>query len=230
MVRNMIDSNITIKYVPIFYELNEEYQAKIEQMGIMRNYKKDTTILSKSYSGSGLYVITKGKVKVVENDSEGREIILEFLGEHDYFGEMSIIDNKYPSADVIAMEDTELFFLARDEFLNLLKENPNIGIALLEELTRRLRMSDSKIKSLSIANAEGRIAAAILQIAENTGIIHQGSVQVTLPYQHDIANLAGTSRETVSRVMHALEKKGLIEFDGSKIRIPDYNNFRKSYS
>ncbi len=226
----MIDSNITIKYVPIFSELNEEFLTKIEQMGVMRDYKKDMTILSKSYAGTGLYVITKGKVKVIENETDGREIILELLGEHDYFGEMSLIDNKNPSADVIAMEDTELFFLSREEFLNLLKENPNIGIALLEEMTRRLRMTDTKIKSLSISNAEGRIASAILQIAESTGIIHQGSVQVILPYQHDIANLAGTSRETVSRVLHALEKKGLIEFDGSKIRIPDYSSFRKSYS
>ncbi len=226
----MIDSNIIIKYVPIFSELNEEYLAKIEHMGVMRDYKKDMTILSKSYAGTGLYVITKGKVKVSENDPDGREIILEILNEHDYFGEMSLIDNKNPSADVIAMEDTELFFLAREDFISLLKENPNIGIALLEEMTRRLRMTDTKIKSLSIANAEGRIASALLQIAESTGTIHQGSVQVTLPYQHDIANLAGTSRETVSRVLHALEKKGLIEFDGSRIRIPDYNNFRKSYS
>ncbi len=226
----MIDSNVIIKYVPIFSELNQEYLGKIEQMGVMRDYKKDMTILSKSYVGTGLYVITKGKVKVAENDPDGREIILEILGEHDYFGEMSLIDNKKPSANVIAMEDTELFFLAREEFVRLLKENPNIGIALLEEMTRRLRMTDTKIKSLSISNAEGRIASAILQIAESSGIIYQGSVQVTLPYQHDIANLAGTSRETVSRVLHALEKKGLIEFDGSKIRIPDYSSFRKSYS
>ncbi len=226
----MIDSNVIIKYVPIFSELNEEYLSKIEQMGIMRDYKKDAVILSRSYEGTGLYVITKGSVKVTENNSEGGEIILEMLGEHDYFGEMSLIDNKKPSANVTAMEDTELFFLAREEFIKLLKENPNIGIALLEEMTRRLRMTDTKIKSLSISNAEGRIASALLQIAENTGRIHQGSVQVTLPYQHDIANLAGTSRETVSRVLHALEKKGLIEFDGSRIRIPDYNNFRKSYS
>ncbi len=226
----MIDSNVTIKYVPIFSELNNDYLSKIEQMGVMRNYKKDMTILSKSYEGTGLYVITKGQVKVAENDPDGREIILEILGEHDYFGEMSLIDNKKPSADVIAMDDTELFFLAREEFIRLLKENPNIGIALLEEMTRRLRMTDTKIKSLSISNAEGRIASAILQIAESTGTIRQGSVQVTLPYQHDIANLAGTSRETVSRVLHALEKKGLIEFDGARIKIPDYNSFRKSYS
>lgn len=226
----MSDSNINLKYVPIFSELSEDYLDQIEKLGIIRDYKKNSLILSKSTAGSGLYVITKGKVKVAENNSEGAEIIIEILGEHECFGEMSLIDNKFPSADVIAMEDSELFFLARDEFLRVLKENPNIGIALLEEMTRRLRMSDMKIKSLSISDAEGKIAAAILQLAESTGTIHQGAVQVTLPYQHDIANLAGTSRETVSRVLHSLGKRGLIEVDGSRIKIHNYSTFRKNYS
>jgi CRP/FNR family transcriptional regulator, cyclic AMP receptor protein len=226
----MFESNLILKYVPIFSELDESVISKIEEIGIIRNYKKDSTIIDKSLTGTGLYIITKGKVKVTENEPDGGEIILEMLFENDYFGEMSLIDNKNPSANVVAMENTELFFISREEFQKLLKEKPNIGISLLEEMTRRLRMSDSKIKSLSISDAEGRIAAAILQIAENSGMIHQGTVQVQLPYQHDVANLAGTSRETVSRVLHSLERKGLIEFDGSKLRIPDYNSFRKAYS
>ena len=226
----MFESNLTLKYVPIFSELDDDLLSKIEEIGIIRDFKKDTTIIDRSYNGTGLYIIVKGQVKVTENDSEGGEIILEMLGEHDYFGEMSLIDNKNPSANVTAMEDTQLFFIGRDEFRNILKENPAMGIALLEEMTRRLRITDTKIKSLSIADAEGRIASALLQIAENSGMIHQGAVKVNLPYQHDIANLAGTSRETVSRVLHSLEKKGVIEFEGSHLRIPDYNAFRKSYN
>ncbi|HEY6906297.1 MAG TPA: Crp/Fnr family transcriptional regulator [Ignavibacteriaceae bacterium] len=226
----MFDSKLVLKHVPLFSELDDSLLLKIEEAGIIRAYKKDSIIMDQMYEGTGLYIITSGTVKVTENNDQGGEIILDILGEFDYFGEMSLIDNKNPSANVVAMEKTELFFLAREEFNKLLKENPQIGIALLEEMTRRLRMSDSKIKSLSISNAEGRIGSAILQVAESSGTIHQGSVQVTLPYQHDIANLAGTSRETVSRVLHALERKGIIEFNGSKIRIPDYNSFRKSFS
>lgn len=226
----MFETNFVLKYVPIFSELDESLLSKIEEIGITRNFKKDSTIIDRSYTGTGLYIITKGQVKVTENEPDGGEIILEMLSENDYFGEMSLIDNKNPSANVSAMEDTEVFFISRDEFVKLLKENPNIGISLLEEMTRRLRISDSKIKSLSISDAEGKIAAAILQIAENSGMIQQGTVRVDLPYQHDIANLAGTSRETVSRVLHSLERKGIIEFDGSRLRIPDYNAFRKTYS
>lgn len=226
----MFDSKLVLKNVPIFSELDDSLLSKIEETGIVRFYKKDMDIVNQMYAGTGLYIIITGKVKVTENNAQGGEIILDMLGELDYFGEMSLIDDRNPSANVIAMENTELFFLPRENFIRLLRENPNMGIALLEEMTRRLRMTDSKIKSLSISNAEGKIASAILHIAESSGIIHQGSVQVTLPYQHDIANFAGTSRETVSRVLHSLERKGIIEFDGSKIRIPDYNSFRKSFS
>ena len=198
----MFDSRLVLKHVPIFSDLDDSLLSKIEEVGIVRDYKKDITILNQQYEGTGLYIIINGKVKVTENDSQGGEIILDILGELDYFGEMSLIDNKNPSANVVAMENTELFFLAREEFIRLLNENPIIGIALLEEITRRLRMSDSKIKSLSIANAEGRIASAILHIAENSGTIQQGSVQVTLPYQHVYCkfsrNFQGNSFESSS--------------------------------
>lgn len=226
----MDDSKIILKYVPIFSELSDSILSKIEEAGIIRNFKKDTVILNEFYEGTGLYIIIDGSVKVTENDIEGREIILQLLSQHDYFGEMSLIDGKKPSANVVAMEDCEMFFLSREEFMNLMKSNPEITVALLEELTRRLRFAGIRIKSLSVLNSEGKIASAILQIAENSGRIKQGSVEVVLPYQHDIASMAGTSRETVSRAIHSLEKKGLIEFDGSKVRIPDYNTFKKAYS
>lgn len=226
----MDDSRIILKYVPIFSELKDEILSKIEEAGIIRNYKKDTVILNEFYEGTGLFIIVEGSVKVTENDIDGREIILQLLTQHEYFGEMSLIDGKKPSANVIAMEDCVMFFLSREEFMKLMKEYPEITVALLEELTRRLRFAGIRIKSLSVLNSEGKIASAILQIAENSGRIRQGSVEVVLPYQHDIASMAGTSRETVSRAIHSLEKKGLIEFDGSKVRIPDYNSFKKAFS
>lgn len=226
----MDESKMVLKYVPIFSELDDQLLMKVEDAGILRNYKEDMIILDQSYEGTGLYIIIDGKVKVTENDSDGREIILQILGEHEFFGEMSLIDGKKPSANVIAMEDTELFFLSREEFLQLMHSTPEITIALLEEFTRRLRFAGIRIKSLSLLNSEGKIASAILQIAEDMGKIKQGSVEVLLPFQHDIAGMAGTLRETVSRALHSLEKKGLIEFDGSRVRIPDYNNFKKTFS
>jgi len=225
----MNSTKIILKYVPIFSELDDDIVSRIEELGMIRNYKKDMMIMDETNEGTGLFIVTKGAVKVTRNDSEGREIIITILGEYDYFGEMSLLDGQNPSANVIAMENTELFYLGRDEFMHLVQYNPKITFALLEGLIKRLRAADDKIKSLSLLKAEGKIIAAIIQLAEISGTMKQGQVEVELPFQHDIANIAGTSRETVSRVLHSLEKKGLIHLDGSKIQIPDYNIFKKAY-
>lgn len=223
----MEDSKIILKYVPIFSELEDSILTRIEELGMIRNYKKDMMIVDESNEGPGLFVVKKGAVKVTRNDSEGREIILTILGEYEYFGEMSLLDGQYPSANVIAMENTELFHLGREEFMQLIQFNPKITFAVLEGLIRRLRAADDKIKSLSLLKAEGKIVSAIIQLAEISGTMKQGLVELELPFQHDIANIAGTSRETVSRVLHSLEKKGLVKLDGSKIKIPEYNSFKK---
>ncbi len=226
----MTESKITLKYVPIFSELDDSILSRIQELGLLRNYKKDMLIMDETGDNtSGLFIITKGAVKVTRNDTEGREIILTILGEYEYFGEMSLLDGENPSANVVAMEDTELFYLGREQFMQLIQYNPKITYALLEGLIRRLRAADDKIKSLSLLKAEGKIITAIIQLAEVSGTMKQGLVEFDLPFQHDIANIAGTSRETVSRVLHSLEKKGLVELDGSKIRIPDYNTFKKSF-
>jgi CRP-like cAMP-binding protein len=143
---------------------------------------------------------------------------------------MSLLDGNHPSANVVAMGDTELFYIGREEFIQLIENNPKITYALLEGLIRRLRTADDKIKSLSLLKAEGKIVAAIIQIAETSGTMKQGLVEVELPYQHEIANIAGTSRETVSRILHSLERKGIVQLDGSKIKIPDYDSFRRTFS
>ena len=112
----------------------------------------------------------------------------------------------------------------------MIYKQSEISIALIQVLIQRIRAADMKIKSLSILDADGRVGTVILQLAEETGKIKNGIVEIEkLPFQHDLANMAGTSRETVSRTLHSFAKKGLIERDGSKIRILDYEKFKELY-
>jgi CRP-like cAMP-binding protein len=128
------------------------------------------------------------------------------------------------------MSDSELFIIQREQFLDLLKEHPEISINLLQELTQRLRSADSKIKALSLKDAEGKVATVILQLAEDLGKIKQGVVEIEkLPLQQDLANMAGTSRETISRTLHSFAKKGQVELEGSKLRILNFEKFRETY-
>jgi CRP-like cAMP-binding protein len=225
-------SNYTdfLKQVPIFSDLDEESLKIVANSGVLHSYKKDSLILSEEDAGNALFVIAQGKVKVVRSDSEDKEVILAILNSSDFFGEMALLDGLNRSANVIAMEDSKLFIIQRSEFLNLLRKYPDVSIALLQELSTRLRASSMKIKALSLKDAEGKVATVLLQLADDLGKIRHGVVEIEkLPFQHELANMAGTSRETISRTLHSFAKKGLVELDGSKLRIINYEKFQELF-
>jgi CRP/FNR family transcriptional regulator, cyclic AMP receptor protein len=219
-----------LAYVPIFTELSDETLVKIEKIGTRKIYPKGEVILVEEDAGTALFVIVTGKVKVARSSGDGREVILTILGESDFFGEMAILDGLTRSATVTAIENSELFLIQRNDFLKLLYDHPEVSVALLQELTSRLRNADMKIKALSLKDAEGKVATVILQLADDVGKIKHGKVEIeNLPLQQDLANMAGTSRETISRTLHSFAKKGLVEMEGSKLRILDYEQFKEKF-
>ncbi|MBI5729817.1 MAG: Crp/Fnr family transcriptional regulator [Ignavibacteriales bacterium] len=225
-----MSSSEFLSYVPIFSDLPTETLTMIEKIGTKKIYKKNDVVLMEEEAGTALFVIVKGKVKVARSSNDGREVILTILSESDFFGEMAILDGLTRSATVTAIEDSELFLIQRNDFLNLIREFPEISISLLQELTKRLRSADAKIKALSLKDAEGKVATVILQLADDVGKIKHGKVEIEkLPLQQDLANMAGTSRETISRTLHTFAKKGLIELDGSKLSILDYEKFKEKF-
>jgi CRP/FNR family cyclic AMP-dependent transcriptional regulator len=219
-----------VRNVPVFADIEASELAKIVRVGVRKKYKKGSIILLEEETGAALFVIVSGKVKVVRTDDEGREVILSILGENDFFGEMSILDGLSRSASVVAITKTELFMIHRRDFLKLMQDVPSVAISLLKEMTMRLRKADSQIKSLSLKDATGRVANVILQLADDIGTIRKGRVEIDeLPLQQDLANMAGTSRETISRVIHGFIKKNLVEMRGNKLIINDYEKFKSLY-
>ena len=222
-----------LKNVPIFSELNDDTLFKLSQLGTLKTFDKDSIILSEQDAGSALFVMVSGKVKVarVSNDDKSKEVILTLLNPSDFFGEMALLDGLARSATVTSIEDSRVFIIQRNDFLNLIQEHPEVSIALLQELTQRLRAAGMKIKALSLKDAEGKVATVLLQLADDMGRIKQGVVEIEkLPYQHELANMAGTSRETISRTLHSFAKKGLVELEGTKLRIISYEKFKDLYS
>ena len=227
----MSGSNEFLMYVPIFSELNDDTIEQISKIGVRKSFKKESVILFEHETGSALFVIVEGKIKISRVSDDGREVILTILNDSDFFGEMAILDGLSRSANVTAMEDSELYIIQRNDFIALLQSHPEISISLLKELTQRMRSADLKIKSLSLKDAEGKVATVILQLADDVGKIKNGTVEIEkLPLQHDLANMAGTSRETISRTLHSLVKKELIDLKGSKLRILNYEKFKELFT
>ena len=220
-----------LKFIPIFSELSDNDLLRIARASTKQLYRKDNMILIEEEIGSTMFVILNGRVKISRISDDGREVILSILGEGDFFGEMSILDGETRSANVVTLEDSEILVIRREDFLQMLHDFPQIAINLLKELAHRLRKSDSQIKSLSLQNATGKVASTLLRIADDSGKIHLGQVEIPkLPPQQDLANMAGTSRETISRVIKSLSEKGYCKKMGSKLIIMDYERFRADFS
>ncbi|MBN2423871.1 MAG: Crp/Fnr family transcriptional regulator [Calditrichaceae bacterium] len=220
-----------LKLIPLFSEMREEDLQEIINMSVRQVYKKDNMVLIEEEIGSTMFIILSGRVKISRISDEGREVILSILVDGDFFGEMAILDGQTRSANAFTLEDTEMMIIRRENFLQILHDHPQVAINLLKELAHRLRRSDSQIKSLSLQNAMGKVASTLLRIADDSGIIKQGRVEIAhLPPQQDLANMAGTSRETISRVIKSLSQLGYVKKEGSKLIIVDYDRFRQDFS
>ena len=219
-----------LQSVALFWDLKDEELGYISEKMVSRKYDTGNYIFLEESDGEQCFFVVKGSVKITRLSKEGREVILAMLNQGDFFGEMSLIDGESRSANVIALEKTEVLTLNRKDFLIVLHDYPKIAIQLLKELASRLRKSDRHIASLSLSDAEKRIALSIIRFADDQGTIRNGKVSIAkIPIQQDIANMAGTSRETVSRALSVLEKENLIERHGRELIILDYKKFIKEF-
>ena len=216
--------------VSIFADLSDSELDNIKTLCQTRKYPKNSMIILEEEMGDVVFIVMSGTVKITRVNDEGKEVILAMLGSGEVFGEMAILDGESRSANALAQENCEVITINREEFLNIIKTNNKVAINLMTEFAIRVRKSDQQIEALSLDDAEHRIGVSILNLAEEMGVIRKGEVTVeNLPYQQDIANMAGTSRETVSRVMKIFEDRGLITKTGHKLSIPDYAFFKRIF-
>ncbi len=226
-----MDKDKLVQTVPLFSDLSKSSLKKITEKMVSRSYDKEKMILIEESAGETFFLIYDGTVKITRMSDDGREVILAILGEGDFFGEMALLDGEGRSANVVALENAEVLTLQRSDFLDILEKFPKIAIHLLKELTSRIRHSDQQIESLSLSGAEQRIALVLIRLAEEMGKIKEGTVTIeNIPYQQDIANMAGTSRETVSRVYKMLEDKQYISRKGKTLRIKEFSTFSRQFT
>ena len=219
-----------IKDIVLFSGLEDKELENIENVMTIKTYPKNSMIVLEEEFGDTVYFVRSGTIKITRLNDEGKEVILALMGAGEFFGELAALDGEARSANALAQEECELYLLHRSDFIDLLKHNIKISFTLLSELAKRIRHSDQQIEALSLDDAEHRIGVCILNLAEDNGVIRVGQVTIQkLPFQQDIANMAGTSRETVSRVLKLLEEKGLVIKEGHTLTIPNYIYYKKVF-
>ena len=210
-----ISSLDVLRKVPLFATMREGDILAFAELVRERSFPKGSVIVFEDDPGDALYLVARGQVKVVLIGEDGREVILSVLGEGNFFGEMSLIDEKPRSATVIAMVDSVVLVLRREDFQSRLRTSPEIAIALLRELSRRLRRADEKIGSLVLLDVNGRLADLLLRLAEE-----EGGDRITKKLTHNVlAQMIGSSRETVSRTMRDFVERNLVDVTRKEITI-----------
>ena len=211
-----------LRRVPLFSDLPDEYLEKLARVAVKKTYPKDNVIFFEQDEGDSLFIIARGSVKIAKISNEGKEVILAILGLGEFFGDMSLLDGLPRSATVIAVEETEVSSIRRKEFISLINDNPLIAVKLLSVLSQRLRDANSKIGNLALLDVYGRLARILMDFAKIEGRkLENGKIAFRRPTHQAIANMIGTSRETVTRTLGDLHRRGYIQISGKEIIIKD---------
>ena len=202
--------------IPLFSCLDAEVVRDFEKVAARKRFPKNAIVFSRGDESDSLYIVRSGKVKAIIHDEEGREIVLAVIGEGEYFGEMGVLDGVPRSATIVTQEPTEMLVIRRNEFKKLLSANPDMALNLIAVVLQRLRRADQKIESLGLRYVHGRVANLLMQSAEPQG--REWVVKEKMTHQ-EIANVVGSSREMVSKILAELVEAGSISIEKRQITI-----------
>jgi CRP/FNR family transcriptional regulator len=208
-----------IRKVPLFSTLTDEEFNALQHIFILRSYRRNQVIFMEEETGNYMYLVLTGKVKVAKSSSSGRETILAIHKAGDFFGEMSLLDGKTAPATVSAMEDSKIISVSGTDFHKYLMHNEKVLLQIIDVLCARLRQV-WQTQSLSSSKAEARIRMGIYDLAKRHGVQDAHGTIIDLKITHqELAEMVGTSRETVTRVIARLREKGVIEVDHRRMTL-----------
>jgi CRP/FNR family transcriptional regulator, cyclic AMP receptor protein len=206
--------------VSIFSGLTPEQLVDLASVAVPRHWGAGETIFREGDAGDTCYVVQDGTVRVTRNHSDGRTITLAELRGGDLFGEVAMFDSERRSATVEAAEETTAVALLAGDMRRLLLKNPEISLRLLSAFSTRLKEANERISRQSFQTVASRVAGVLLAQAEATGGAEGQNVLIRST-RAEMAQLAGSSRESVSRFLATLERAGLVTCGRGKVVIHD---------
>ena len=208
--------------MPLFAGLAPSDLAQLADVAVPRRWAAGEVVFREGDEGDTCYVVRTGAARVTRNHSDGRAITLAELRRADIFGELAMWGGETRSATVEALEDTTAVALLAADMRRLLASRPEIAVKLLGELAARLRAANERITRQSFQTVAGRVASVL--VAQVEARIHEGvdpQDVVISATQADIAQLAGSSRESASRFLATLERAGVVSTGRAKVTVHD---------
>lgn len=211
-----------LRRVPIFGALNDDSMQRIASIMLEKSYSRKSIVFHEGDHGDTLYIIKAGRVKIAKVAIDGREKTLTIMQPGDFFGEMAIFDNLPRSATAEAIDnDVRLFGLNKKDFERLVHEYPSIALRIMKDLTRRIRQINQQIEDLAFKDVHGRVSSTLFQLLETEEKIRGQQLNYLRMTHQDLANMVGSSRETVTRALNRLQNEGIISISHQQIEILD---------
>ncbi|MCX7699205.1 MAG: Crp/Fnr family transcriptional regulator [Candidatus Goldbacteria bacterium] len=217
MTKNEIIS--FLKQTHLFAEVSDNGLRRISDFVKENYYEKGQIVFNEGEKGDTLHIIVKGRVKITKYTQQGKIKILAILNEKDNFGEMALLTDEARTATVEAIDDVITLSIARQEFMDILKTESSISLQIIKTLCHRLAKADRDLKNFFAGNAKVRISCVLLDFKDENNI-------VKLTHQ-EIADIAGLTRETTTRILNNFAANKIIETRSRKINIIDLEKLKE---
>ncbi len=219
---------MTLHDIPLFSELNVDELRKIASLGRLQNYNKYEYVFHEGEEFKGIFIVIKGLVKIFKLSPHGKEYILHLLTKPQIFGDVPLFTGGDCPASVQAMEDSTLLFIPKNEFMQLLKDNPDLSFKVMTGFAKRLKSITVKAEDLSLKEVINRLADYIVKGIEQTGNSKLPEPFFKIPLSNStLAAYLGTIPETISRAIKKLKDNKIIKMQGRTVFVKDFEELKK---
>ena len=217
-----------LRQSPLFSGVDDNSAAVLEDSMAASSLNRGDVLFNEGDSGSQLYVVIEGKIKLGRTSADGRENLLAILGPGQMFGELSFFDPGPRSATATAVTDVALKSLGHDALIPVLSTHPDVALALLHQLAGRLRRTNEVVGDLVFSDVPGRVAKALLDLAGRFGRKADDGVHVNHDLtQEELAQLVGASRETVNKALADFASRGWMRLEPRSVVILDLERLQR---
>jgi CRP/FNR family cyclic AMP-dependent transcriptional regulator len=225
----MSDILALLKNVPLFEDFGDEELKAVSPLFSERKYKKGAVLFFEGDIGNDLYLIKSGFVKVYQLE-DSKEITLSLFRDGDFFGEMALIKKGITrSATAETLDISTFYTLSRRDFYQFMEQSPKLCLKLLEVAMERLRKANEQIHDLTFLDVRSRIIKNIHRLSEDYGKPVPGGLMIDLKLTHqELANLVGTVRESVTKVLQELQDQRIISIEKKRIIITDFAKLKQN--
>lgn len=205
---------ILLQTNPFFSGLDAEIIGRIAPLSQLRRLKRDEVLFLKGDPGDALYAVRRGQVRISTGTASGRRLTLNLLSPGDVFGEIALLDGRERTADAAATESSELLVIRRADFLELLRQEPELGIRIIAFLCDRIRWMSERMEETVLQPLPARLAQRLLSLADDLGSeLHLS--------QEELAVFVGATRESVNRQLQAWRRSGLVQLGRGRVHLLD---------